>query len=323
MNSHRFVIKGKLASFLFGPLLCLPAVPLNLFTLSIASSIGLTTILAVMGVAFRQPLTSLRNPFLNSLTYQWFFDPTVWHLVVGVLASVLIFGQAKYVRGADTWSRVVASGLPFALLVIVLLIGDFVIKPAYAIQRPLNPLPEPPLTAFFRHLLSKKPSEPDSMPSGFVMRQISLFYLVTWMIIRRNRSQKWVRTFVEALNILGLVIVAFSRVYRGAHSLLDVAAAIGIGTLLFWTIMLPPFSLISLRGFHINKVRLSTLLGGSIILFVIFLGFSNNGAALIRLFTYMLITIGSIYIVSPLIYLTGIRVIPRVHVASRSQAQDQ
>lgn len=318
MSSVKVTIRGRLAAVLFGPLLCLPPVPLNLFTLSIVSSIGLTFVLAMLGVAFQQPLAGLRNPFLDSLTYQWFFDPTTWHLAVALIASLLILDQAKYVRGADTWSRVVASALPFALLAAVLLLGDSVIKPAYAVQRPPNPLPEPPLTAALRFLASRGPAEPDSMPSGFVMRQVGLFYLLTWMVIGRRKSRKLTRALIETVNILGLVIVAFSRVYRAAHSVLDVAAAIGIGTLLFWIVMLPPFNLVSLRTYCINRVRLSTLVGGSIVLFAVFLGFSNNGAALLKLFSFTLIVLGGIFMVSPLIYLADIRVVVReLHVGPR------
>jgi membrane-associated phospholipid phosphatase len=311
MDNCRLKFKGNWAAHLFGPLMCLPSVPLELFTLSIIISVELTVIITVMGVAFNQSLIGIRTPFLNSLTYQWFFDPITWHFVVGILASFLIFTQAQYIRGADLWSRIIASGIPFVLIVLVFLVGDLLIKPAYAVDRLLNPLPEPILVSFFDRLIESGPPKADSMPSGFVMRQVSLFYLVTWIVIQMKYTKKWIRIGCEAISILGLLIVVFSRIYRGAHSLLDVSAAIGVGTLIFWIIMLPPFNIITLRRFYIHKIRLCELVAGILILFLIFLGFSNNASALIKLFIYSMIVIGVVFSVSPILCLSDIRVVPR------------
>jgi len=308
MSEFKLRVRGKLAAFIFGPLLCLPNIPWNLFIYSIVISIGLTSILAILGIVPIEPLLNLRNPHIDALTSWWFLDPFVWQIIVGLLASFLVFRQAKHVRGADIYSRIMASGLPFVVFAIVWVVGDFLIKPAFGVLRPQNPLPEPPVTVFIRSLISSNSSEPDSMPSGFVMRQVALFYTVTWMVIKGERVNKWVRILAESVAVFGLVLVAFSRIYRGAHTLLDVSGAIAIGTLLFWIFVISPFTVIQIEEKEIPKICLSALIGATIVVFAVFLGFSNNAASLFKIFTSNIIIMGGIYLVSPLIYLTDIQV---------------
>ena len=305
------LVNSKLVLAILGPFLCFPAVPFQLFNISILTSIFLTIILSVFGGNFIYPLIkAIQSPTLDNLYGSVIFDPLIIHLFTAIICSVLIFFSARIVKGNEKWSRIIAIFLPFVILGIMLLIGDNLIKPAFSVQRPLSRLQEPFVTKFIRGIISNNhEGAPTSMPSGFVMRQIGLFWIVNWMVFERrakNRYPKIVRISIFSINLFLLIMVCFARIYGESHTLLDVFVAIGVGTLLFWLIVLPINNLISIKGFRIHTVHLSTIGISSLFLFFVVLGFSNSGGELVKLFVYEMLFLGIITVLSPSFLIEGI-----------------
>lgn len=312
-NPRRIRVEGRRAALLFGPLLSLPKLPPALFSWSIALGIMLTIVISLLGASSSEPfLSAIRSPELDRLTATVLLDPTFIHLITALGASLIIFITARVVTSAALSSRLIASLFPWILLFIVFFLGDLVVKPAFAVARPSDSLPEPALTTLIRSYISDARVNDgfDSMPSGFVMRQVALFYFVAWLTIPM-KSRRPVKVILAVFNFLALAIISFSRVYRGAHSPLDIAAAIGVGTMLFWLVVIPPFSPIRRRFAPLGRIHSSTLAGATLIVFLSLMAFSNRGSEYIRLLTVILILLGLSYLVTGRVDLPDVKVLDR------------
>lgn len=309
---------------IFGPILSLDAVPPALFNWSIVASFAVTLILLAADHPLQAFVTAIHSPFLDQLTYHWLLDPLLWQFAVAACLSAYIMIYAKVVTRAkgdslgagrmalDTWCRIFAASIPFVAMVLMFIIGDLVVKPAFAIARPPSPLPEPALTAWVRVLLGRDPasSSMDSAPSGFVMRQIGLLMITLWTTWTL-KSTKWPRVLLIAAACGGLLFVAFSRVYRSAHTPLDIALAIAVGTIVCWLAVIPPFTLLAVRRTPLSTVHVSMLAGGTTITMATVLVFSNDPAALIRIYVIGLIILGLLFTFSSSVNIENVRVVPR------------
>jgi undecaprenyl-diphosphatase len=69
-----------------------------------------------------------------------------------------------------------------------------------------------------------------SFPSGHAVASTVFYGMVCALVFRRTRSRRW-RALAATVAAFMVPLVAFSRVYLGAHFLSDVIAGIAVGTL--------------------------------------------------------------------------------------------
>jgi len=244
-----------------------------------------------------------RVPTLDRLTGSLWLDPLAVHLYSGILAIVLILIGKYWLRMSEHRGSllqivrvaVITTIIFVAILGSAIVLTDYWLKPTFHYDRPSEEyrLPEPPFTETFNDLLNREPEadKPTSAPSGFVLRQLFLMLLlfilaqVTFLLLS-SRLPRWRKAIIVlksgfySLNILMFCWVAFSRVWRGNHTIFDVGISIAVGILIFW----PSFFLLAsiLRLIILKRRNLSSELGSSIALYssefvfpgLILLGFS-------------------------------------------------
>jgi membrane-associated phospholipid phosphatase len=249
--------------------------------------------------------------FMQSL----FADPLLWGGIICLTTSLVLLRTSRLVRGAERWSTLIGALLPFALYAAVLVVGDKVVKPAFAVPRPPQRLAEPPLTAFVEGLMADdSDATPDSMPSGFVMRQVAVFHFLNWIAFSNKPKPQISRRLRNALSILNGVVLLFvclSRMYLGAHTFLDVSVALGIGTVLFYLVTMPPYNLVFLHGNSLHRVYISSVMFAASMMFLFLIGFAGNYASMAILLAYCAIYLGFLYSIAPLVEVQGMLRIPR------------
>jgi len=173
------------------------------------------------------------------------------------------------------------------LLVAFVLVGEYasehlILKPIFNKPRAdtvkVETLEEPWLTSFLLEQI--RPSSEGRQlgaPSGYCLRQwlMTLIFLLYFdkIVRRKTHRKKKILCSIAGYSICAFLFlfVAFSRVYRGAHSFFDVGIALGVGTFFFWFFYILPGSLL-IR----NDKYLRDLLGISLVYFGSFFYFSNS-----------------------------------------------
>jgi len=137
-----------------------------------------------------------------------------------------------------------AAATAAAALIEYYLVEKLWLKPALDYMRPPDSLhlPPPAVSKWFSNLLGEDLAASNGAPSGFVLRQLlaSLSGLLALFSLPRGgkRSGKLITGVLSGLLVIALGWTAFSRVYSGHHYLFDIMLAIGIGTIIFWIVVL-------------------------------------------------------------------------------------
>ena len=224
--------------------LLLPTLPQTLSLTALLVAWVLMTLGGLSLHAWRYP-DALRYPMLDSLSY-WLDPLFVQGSSVVFVAGVLTQYQAKTVHGKMTllirlllffkWTF-----LLFLCLVITLGLERSVFKPVFSLPRPLqasDPLGETWLTGAIGNM-----GESSDVPSGYAIRQITLFLFSLWVVSQPDfppmgrLSARGAQLCVVSVSGLATVWVCFSRVYRLNHSLLAITVAVGVASMLFWTLL--------------------------------------------------------------------------------------
>ncbi len=180
------------------------------------------------------------------------FDPGLLHLVGGVLLVVVLFissessNQDSPKSGRRRLLRAGAFALVLILCVLVVAVVSeyLVFKPIFSEPRPDDRIAEPPVAAFFsdavKSVFPAGLSTEDghtSTPSGYVVRQLLLFYLVLVFAQKLVSRKKLFVPVVLLVSMALVVLVAVSRVLTGAHTFYDAGVSLAVSALTFW----PPF----------------------------------------------------------------------------------
>ena len=138
------------------------------------------------------------TPFMLVITH--------WHRPAGVLVMAVVFGAWLYRRGAHYWLATLVLAVPGGMLLNILL--------KYSFQRARPSFAEPLVTLTTY-----------SFPSGHASGATFFYGLLAAYILCTSTS--WpARIWAVAVAVVMVALVAFSRVYLGAHYLTDVIAAV-------------------------------------------------------------------------------------------------
>ncbi len=135
---------------------------------------------------------------------------THWHQQPGILLMAAVLAAYLYRRGAHYWVATVILAVPGGMLLNVLL--------KYSFQR-ARPVFDDPVVTLATY----------SFPSGHAAGA-TVFYgvLAAYLVCA---SARWsTRVALVAAAVFMVALVAFSRVYLGAHYLSDVLAAMAVGS---------------------------------------------------------------------------------------------
>jgi hypothetical protein len=234
--------------------------------------------------------------FVEKLTF-W-LDPLLLNAVGVILASIIIFFGC-FDSGHSCRARCTfAFALPSALLVFAYGLTYVVLKPSFAYAASHNHLP-PPL------LFSKMGIDLEgtsATPSGSILSQIFMIYLG---IAYFRGFRHWKREFpaedlaghkIERL-CLGLLIftffvLAFTRIYRGFHTVFDVAITVGVATYLFWLM----FYVIARYLSRVHPAAPKALASTTIINIPLFLFYSQDAHWWIGIFVAVIWILGIVQI---------------------------
>jgi PAP2 superfamily len=161
-----------------------------------------------------------------------------------VVVTAYVCLRALRIGGA-VWARNrVNIVYPITVIVLMLCIEfgleQLVFKPTFGFNRPADTIGEPWLTHFLRPFYDFEHLKGSSTPSGFMVRQTMLALLFAFAIHQPNFLKgrgTWKLGLLHLINIFLLFLMAWLRIYTGAHRLYDIAIAIGIGGFLFWAMI--------------------------------------------------------------------------------------
>lgn len=173
----------------------------------------------------------------------YYLDPVLLNLFGGLpllwFCYVMFRNSLSY---SPKKSALWALGSSF-LLGAMIVFGEYYLethflKDSFGLDRPTEQLRHPWLIQLFINLGWYVEEEGRSAPSGFTMRQIllalSYLFAITGTRITMSSSQKLLTNILSFLSVALVVVIAYFRVYRGAHTLYDIGMALGIGIVLFW-----------------------------------------------------------------------------------------
>ena len=267
----------------------LPLVSYNVFFFSLVVS---TFIMLVFSMPVFHELTfGSQGTFLDTITY--IVDPLLLHVLGIACTAILIWYRVSL---KNRWKKFLLSiCLPSLLLLFVYGLTELVFKPSFAILRPAEHLTAPWLTALIG--MGKK-GMADSCPSGFVVRQSFLFFLGLSFYRRYQPSVKSEAKLIEYVAFLFLIFstifIVFSRVYRGFHSVFDVAVAICVSCYTFWL-------LFYILGSFVNRLprnATSGIVAVTFVLLPIFLYYSQDAHWLALIGIGLFWIIGLTYIIA-------------------------
>jgi len=235
----------------------LPDIPLWSFRISIV--IG---VLAILLLTRFQNFYFPESSPIDNVTGFPLLDPLLIHLYSGIILSLVIFWGSFYSdkQKNPILNLLKAFGFTFLLVSFIflleILLEEYWLKPAFFYNRPPQEYQKPDtwLTAYIESLMgwNSEPGAPTSTPSGFVMRQLFLSFLLLIYgetLKKASKLKKVLLVYGPAL--LFFLLVVFLRVWRGKHSFFDVGIAIGTGTLLFWPFWLFIYSILGKDGMKI------------------------------------------------------------------------
>ncbi len=165
-------------------------------------------------------------------------------IAIPAFAFYLLFSKAYSEHvGAQTKVQKLLLGFvcPFLLVGIMMLLATFLemflLKPSFAYARPATQLTD---SFVARHILSH--GMRSATPSGFVLRQVIVLF--SFLVLSFQGKWKevvsskrgWKNTLLHFSNYAFFLLVIFLRTYRAQHTLYDVGLAIGLGTLIFWSL---------------------------------------------------------------------------------------
>ncbi len=238
----------------------------------------------------------------NSITY--YIDPLFLHAVGVVLASTVIFVHLRVRHGRATFGDLTKMGVwafscPIILLLITASVSEFILKPSFGIARPVEHLPAPMLLSY----LESGPAEgmADSCPSGFVVRQMSLFLvslvfgLSLFEMSECDTHKRRIGMILIFLSLLAVVFVAFSRVYRGFHSVFDVSLSVSTCTFFIWLL----YNLIAHILRRVPKETVGGLVSMCGVLFPIYFYYSQDSYHWVRLGILILCGLGLVQMFEP------------------------
>lgn len=192
-----------------------------------------------------------RVALLDSLTY-W-VDPLLLQ-GLSLLYVLIVASHYSHIRWETSYTSWKTYVYPIWVLLLVLLAVGLekpVFKASFLYNRPASMQAEPFFTALVRQipwisrLLSRE--EGTAAPSGFVLRQTLLFLSFLLLAFQKTWGMWRRKTFIM-VNILILLFVAFSRVYRASHGAFDIGLGMAIGTFLFWLFYLVSLAFIQPRS---------------------------------------------------------------------------
>lgn len=236
------------------------------FFISLLVAFFMTLVFAWLAGNYAWEFKSLfpRQPYpdwLNNATLSWYLDPITVNLLWGAVIGSIIFLSARK-QGSSLVMSLFYGLLPLVFLVLEYLITSSVFKSSFGYTR--GCFQESPITAFVKRLLGKEcnPLSYDAMPSENLSRQLILFY--TFILADGSKqsplqSRKFLRVVLHVANFFSLTVVGFSRIYIGAHEPIDIAIAIGIGTVVFWLILVPLYALSNRRLYQERLLSLGVV----------------------------------------------------------------
>ena len=279
-----------------------------------ASLVVALALMAVVGKGSYQAtfLVSLRSSNLTWLTDV--LDPLLIQAlslmgVAWVMWRYLSVEHSKEPLLVKLW---VCLFLPVLLLAVSYLFEQTLFKPSFKYYRPTTvPLGDPWLSEMTSHILETvaktrgiTPTPYQDVPSGFVLRQVLLFYLATFFFLQPNfpalprLSVRYTRAFLWAANILFLFWVAFSRVYRANHTIFAEVVGFGLGTFLFWLVISVLYLFSPYRGAEHRDV-IGELLCISVAFVLLFIYFANDAQRWLYFFFGILIILAVASVIPP------------------------
>lgn len=217
------------------PISFLREFPYRLFYSSSLLSVLVMLLLAPI-VADKQ-LNIPRPQWLDSIVP--YLDPFYPHLLSAVLICLLTIWIGRRAKCQEQQYLLTSVFIPVVVLAVSYIIGTELFKPALSYYRPPEELAEPSITGVLVSLRSRLPFHRgygEGVPTGYVVRQLALFYTLLWLQWQPNSPIQgtWKKGLMYFLNFLFLGVAIFSRIYRYPMGLFDMFLSIGTGTLIFW-----------------------------------------------------------------------------------------
>jgi hypothetical protein len=181
-----------------------------------------------------------RFPVLNAI------DPTLLHILGALQLTVilaLLFNRALSQRMAPPfrWTLSYPAAAIIALSGgITSLLLSRMLKAAFNAPRPCPTTVDSVFSAWLRDFTGLSDIDTGGTPSGFVLRQLWLAFVVIWCLeqpIFRDRNgilSRRARISHRTFALLLVIGVGAGRVLMGSHTAIDVGIAIALGTLCFW-----------------------------------------------------------------------------------------
>ena len=212
-----------------------PVVKYEVFFFSVVLAIAGMLILSLP--SFKIETIGEEGSALDTITY--FVDPLFAHLLGIGAVFVLMWTATTHMYQKKRTRLAICVGVPLAAFLMIHGFTEVVLKPSFDYDRPAQHLESPWLSAMLK---VDEPREDNSCPSGFVVRQLFLLMigLVFYRGFQANRASQDKPGRIEGSTLIGLgtgvIFVAFSRVYRGFHTMYDIAISISVSCYVFWLI---------------------------------------------------------------------------------------
>jgi membrane-associated phospholipid phosphatase len=212
----------------------LPLVRERLFFGSLVTAVAFMAILA--SPLLRGSSIGSSTGFFAELTY--YLDPFICHIIGWVIVAYLISRHLFYSNiWVDSTKKrwLLGLTLPAVILIGFFVLEQCVLKPSFAYPKSASSIGEPFLIDMIVRNLGY---EPDSCPSGTVLRQAILLLLGLTFVCKRGKQNSEQKGILSALSVFCLLIltlfVAISRVYRGQHTVEDIGITLGVACYIYW-----------------------------------------------------------------------------------------
>lgn len=178
-------------------------------------------IIAFVGMKYQIGLGKLDHPVLNWMvqhrtTYMTITMQTITTIASPVPFTILLIGIALgwALKTREIWRPLLLLGATGGAAVV-----SVVLKNVFVHARPA-------------HALMVKPYEIDySFPSGHTIAITTFVLIVGYLICSRHTSRARITGWI-LVSVVGITLVATSRLYLGYHWLTDVTASVGLGLMI-------------------------------------------------------------------------------------------